>query len=95
MALDARTLEHIAWLARLKLSDEEKEKFSKQLSDVLEMFSKVSKASDNELEPAFHAVSIEARAQEARKDEPKKWEWDPLGNAKHKEGGFIKSPKIV
>ena len=84
-------LQHVSKLARLELSEEEKEKFSKQLQGVLDLFAKVANA-ETEDEPAYHCVEAESRL---RPDEPERFDWDPFANAKHVEGRYIKSPKII
>ena len=42
--------------------------------------------------PAFHSVSVE---NVWRDDVAKKTDWEPLGNAKQKENGYFKGPRIV
>ena len=84
-------LQHVSRLARLQLSDEERQKFTKQIQDVLDLFNKVASA-NVEGEPAYHCIEAENGL---RPDKPVKFDWDPLANAKHVEGKYIKSPKIV
>ncbi|MEM0146947.1 MAG: Asp-tRNA(Asn)/Glu-tRNA(Gln) amidotransferase subunit GatC [Candidatus Micrarchaeaceae archaeon] len=91
-SFDANTLDHVAALARLKISDIEKEKFAKQLSDVLSIFDLLDSVDTTNSEAAFHPMKIKAKV---REDKQEKWQWDPLANSKHNEGKYIKSPKIL
>jgi len=89
---DETLLVHVAKLARLELSEEEKRKFTEQLQAVLEMFGRIDKVNVEGLDPAFHPIEIPAKL---RPDEAEKWSWDPLANSRHNEGKYIKSPRIV
>ncbi|MEM3791640.1 MAG: Asp-tRNA(Asn)/Glu-tRNA(Gln) amidotransferase subunit GatC [Candidatus Micrarchaeaceae archaeon] len=86
-------IERVAKIARIKLSEEEKEKFAKQIPSILSLFSKVSEADPKE-EASLHPIPISGN-ESLREDEPKKFEWNPLSNAKEKEGRYIKGPRIV
>ncbi|MGC8547440.1 MAG: Asp-tRNA(Asn)/Glu-tRNA(Gln) amidotransferase subunit GatC [Candidatus Micrarchaeia archaeon] len=89
---DAATIEHVSKLARLRLSDSEKEKFVKQINDVLGIFGKIDSVDASGLDPAFHPIKIPERL---REDVPEKWKWDPFYNSRQNEGKYIKSPRIV
>jgi aspartyl-tRNA(Asn)/glutamyl-tRNA(Gln) amidotransferase subunit C len=67
MALSKADVEHIAQLARLHLSDEEKERYREQLSDILEHVSALQKLDTKDV-PPMSSVGVE-RAR-LRKDEP-------------------------
>ena len=89
--IDKKLMEHIASIARLSLTEKEKEFYTKQLSEVLGAFKEIDKA-DAKSSPAFHPVPIE---DVWREDKVAKTSWDPLGNAKHKEKGYFQGPRIV
>lgn len=89
--IDKKLIEHICTIAKLTPSDKEKEAYMKQISEVLDAF-KVLKEVEAEGEPAFHPTKIE---NVWREDKVVKTKWDPLGNAKNKEQGYFKGPKIV
>ena len=84
-------MEHICLLAKLNLTDSEKESYARELSDVLEAF-KVLDGIDAKDEPAFHPIEIRDRL---REDKVKLTKWNPLGNAKSVDKKYITGPKIV
>jgi len=49
-------VDHVARLARLELSDEERDRFTRQLSDLLEYFAKLSELDTDDVEPASHVM---------------------------------------
>ena len=67
MALSRKEVEHIAMLARLKLSDEEIERYRKQLSSILEHFARLQTLDTTEVPPLS---SVLAEAMPLRQDEP-------------------------
>jgi aspartyl-tRNA(Asn)/glutamyl-tRNA(Gln) amidotransferase subunit C len=89
--IDKKLIERIEHVARIKLTDREKEMYAKQLSDVLAAFKQIDgiETSDS---PAFHPITVE---NVWREDKANPTEWDPLGNSKHKEQGYFKGPRIV
>lgn len=89
--IDRKTMEHICMLAKLNLTDAEKESYARELSDVLEAF-RVLDSIDAKDEPAFHPIEIRDRL---REDEVKPTKWNPLGNAKAVDSRYFKGPKIV
>lgn len=90
--INEKTVEHVARLARLKLSEEEIKKFTKQLSDVLEAFKILDKVDTKSKEPSFHPQEIK---NVWREDAVESFKWDPLENTKHKEGKHFRGPRIV
>jgi aspartyl-tRNA(Asn)/glutamyl-tRNA(Gln) amidotransferase subunit C len=51
-------VEHIARLARLSLSEEEKELFGSQLSRILDYMEKLSELDTKDIEPTSHVLSL-------------------------------------
>ncbi|MDA3811082.1 MAG: Asp-tRNA(Asn)/Glu-tRNA(Gln) amidotransferase subunit GatC [Spirochaetaceae bacterium] len=58
MKIDAGQLTKVAQLARLELSDEEKEEFSKQLSDVMDYVEKIKSLDTDSVEPTDHIAGL-------------------------------------
>jgi len=52
-------IDHVAKLARLALTAEEKEKFAQQLCDVLHHIEQLGKVDVNAVEPTAHAFAVE------------------------------------
>ena len=87
-------MEHIALLARLYLSEPEKEMFTKQLGQILEHAGKISRLDTAAVEPTSHAMAIRNvwRADELKPCLSKE---EALSNAPEEEAGAFKVPKIV
>lgn len=58
MKLSYEQVRHIAWLARLSLSDEEVEKFSLQLSNILENFEILKEVDTSAVPAASHIIPL-------------------------------------
>jgi len=52
-------VKHIAWLARLGLSEEEVERFSLQLSNILENFEILKQVATTNVPPATHTIPLQ------------------------------------
>ncbi|MDH4068301.1 MAG: Asp-tRNA(Asn)/Glu-tRNA(Gln) amidotransferase subunit GatC [Dehalococcoidia bacterium] len=59
MKLSYEQVRHIAWLARLGLSDEEVDKFSLQLSNILENFEILKEVDTADVPPATHTIPLQ------------------------------------
>lgn len=90
--IDRKLIDRVSKNARLKLTEEETERFAKQLEDILDAFKKIDEVDTRDAKPSFHPQEIKNIW---REDKAEKWEWEPLDNTKHKEGKYFKGPKIV
>ena len=88
-----KEVEHVAKLARLELTEEEKVKFSKQLGDVLEYAQQMNEIDTEGVEPMSHAIPI---VNVMREDEVvhELSREELMANAPLKEDGFFRVPKI-
>jgi aspartyl-tRNA(Asn)/glutamyl-tRNA(Gln) amidotransferase subunit C len=59
MKLSYEQVRHIAWLARLGLSEEEVDKFSLQLSNILENFEILKQVDTTNVPPATHTIPLQ------------------------------------
>ena len=66
--IDREQVLHVARLARLRLSDEETEQMSRELSTVLDHIEKISELELENVEPTSHVIEVE---NVLRKDEPR------------------------
>ena len=57
--IDIKEVEHIAKLARLNITEEEKIKFQKELSSILDYVEKLKEINVQEIEPTSHPLEIE------------------------------------
>ena len=90
--LDKGLVERIALIAKLELSDREKEMYLKELGDVLKTFKALDEVDTKDVEPAFHAMPV---VNSWREDNAQDTPWDPLAGVKKKEDGYYKGPRIV
>ena len=68
MSLTLKEVEHIALLARLELTDEEKQRYRQQLSHILAHVAQLQKLDTSRIEPAS---SVQPKGARLRTDEPK------------------------
>ena len=98
MALTKKEVEKIAGLARLGISEEEKEKFTEDLSLVIGYVQKLSEVNVEKVEPMTGGTNLE---NVVRKDDEKKdiandeMKADILNAAPNKENSYFKVPSIL
>ena len=87
-------MKHIAWLARLGLSEEEVEKFSLQLSNILENFEILKQVDTANVPPATHTIPLQ---NVVRKDDVAESysQAEILSNAPKQEGNCFKVQAIL
>ena len=91
---DKETVRKVAEIARLDLTENELEKMSKDLEDILSAFSDIDKAKSSSIKPSFQPFEMEnvLREDKVEKSLP---QGEALKNAKHKEKGYFKGPKAI
>jgi aspartyl-tRNA(Asn)/glutamyl-tRNA(Gln) amidotransferase subunit C len=91
MAITRDEVLHVARLARLELTDEEVERFTEQLSAILEAVAKVSELDLSGVEATAHPLDVVNvwSEDEARPCLPVE---DALANAPDRHAGFFKVP---
>lgn len=94
MKITKQEVTHVAYLARLHFSEEEKEKFTTQLNKILEYMDQLGKLDTSQIEPTFHAV---AQTNVFREDvvQPSISQELSLSNAPDRDRGFFRVPKII
>lgn len=94
MAISVEEVEHVARLARLGLTQREKERFASQLGAILEYAKRISEIDTEGVEPMAHAVPL---SNVFRADEPGGClsQEDALSAAPKAEGGGFVVPRIV
>jgi aspartyl-tRNA(Asn)/glutamyl-tRNA(Gln) amidotransferase subunit C len=92
--LSPKEVEHVALLARLKLTGEEKETYRKQLSDILDNFRKLQDLDTESIPPTAHVLPLQNVFREDRVGEHMAVE-KVLANAPQRQDDFFKVPKIV
>ncbi len=87
-------IEKVARLARLELSEEEKETFGKQLDQVLAYMEQLNRLDTTGVEPTSHAIPIHNvfREDEVKPSSPQE---EVLAVAPDEEEGHFKVPRII
>jgi aspartyl-tRNA(Asn)/glutamyl-tRNA(Gln) amidotransferase subunit C len=87
-------IEHVARLARLELTDEERARLREQLGVILEAAAKVSEVATDDVPPTAYAI---ARSNVLRPDEitPSLTTEEVLSNAPEVEDDRFKVPRVV
>ena len=87
-------IEHVARLARLELTDEEKARLREQLGVILEAAAKVSEVATDDIPPTAYAIT---RSNVLRPDEitPSLTTEEVLSNAPEVEDDRFKVPRVV
>jgi aspartyl-tRNA(Asn)/glutamyl-tRNA(Gln) amidotransferase subunit C len=92
--ISAKEVEHIAWLAKIELSQDEKELFTKQFNSILKYFEVINEIDTETIQPTTQVIE---EASDLREDKvtPSLSIDEALTNAVHRERGFFKAPKII
>lgn len=88
------TIEYIGILAKLELSEEEKEQAKKDMGNMLDYINKLNELDTKEIEPMSHIFPISNVFREDRIINENKQE-SILSNAPEKKEGSFKVPKTV
>jgi aspartyl-tRNA(Asn)/glutamyl-tRNA(Gln) amidotransferase subunit C len=94
MSLTVDQVEHVARLARLEISPEEKERFTHQLNDILQYVEKLQQLDTEGIEPTAHVIPL----QNVFRDDktcPSFDKEDILANAPDREEDFFRVPQIM
>ena len=94
MEVDRKLIEHVASVARLKLTEAEIKKFIPQLKEAIEFFSKLQEVNTEGIKPLFQPIEIR---NVLREDEPKECltQDEALSQTEHKKDGYFKGPRAV
>ena len=92
--IDKRQVEHVALLARLKLTKKEIEEYAKELSSIIDWVEILSKAKLEKIKPISQITDLLNVVEEdmVKFEENKK---ELLKNIPLKENGFIKVKRII
>lgn len=92
--IDKKTIEHIAKLARLELTEKEAQEYSEQLSKALNYFEQISKVETQGVAPLVTPTDIENYWREDIVSRELSSE-EMLANAPAKSGYLFKVPPVV
>ncbi len=96
MSISKKDVEHVARLARLALTEDEKERYTSQLGAILTYIETLNQLKTDHVPPATHALPL---ANVWRKDSPEvhvlATQEELLMNAPEREGPFFKVKKVI
>ena len=94
MAISREEVEHVAFLARLGLTDTEKQTLQEQLSAILEHMRTINELDTSEIPPTAQVIPLR---NVMRPDEPQPSlpVDDVLRNAPDREGDFFRVPHVL
>jgi aspartyl-tRNA(Asn)/glutamyl-tRNA(Gln) amidotransferase subunit C len=92
--LSKKEVEHVAWLAHIELTEQEKTVFTEQFNEILDYFKKIDEIETRGIEQTSHVLELN---NVFRKDEikPPLSTEQALKNAAKKQKKFYKAPTIV
>jgi aspartyl-tRNA(Asn)/glutamyl-tRNA(Gln) amidotransferase subunit C len=94
MKLSIEEVKHIADLARLKLTEAEKEKYAAQLSDILDYAAKLEELDTEHILPTASVLDIPLRLREDKAQLGLSQE-EVLSNASETQDGQFKVPPVM
>ena len=94
MGISREEVKHIAKLARLEFSEQEIDRFTEQLSTILDYVSKLNELETGNVKPTSHVIDLKNcfKEDEVKDSLPVD---DSLRNAPQREKNFFKVPKII
>jgi aspartyl-tRNA(Asn)/glutamyl-tRNA(Gln) amidotransferase subunit C len=94
MPIDRDAVDHVARLARLDLSEDERSRMQEELAQILAHAEKIQSLDLEDVPPTSHSVPLRnvMRADEVAPSLPKE---DALANAPAAEDGRFKVPRII
>lgn len=94
MSVTTKDVEHIAELARLEFTPQEKEKFTHQLNEILQYMEKLNELDTSDVEPLSHVIEL---SNVFREDVviPSIPTEDALKNAPATKDSLFRVPKVI
>ena len=93
-AIDRATVEYVAALSRIKLTEAELEVFSRQLAEILDYINQLNQLDTSEVAPLAQAVEVPNVLREDRLRESLAVD-DALSNAPERSRDFYKVPAVL
>ena len=94
MKLSTSDVEYVAKLARLEVTEAEKEKFTAQLNDILLYIDKLNELDTQGVAPMTHAIAVTNVFREDKIEESLGTQ-KALANAPDARGEFFRVPKVI
>lgn len=94
MRISKKEIEHIAMLARLSLSEKEKELYGAQLSKILDYMEKLNELDTKDIEPTSHIITLNNVMRDDVLEDSIPRE-EALKNAPSRSEKFYRVPRII
>jgi len=94
MAISRKEVDHVAFLARLGLTDEEKATLQEQLSAILEHMRTINELDTSQIPPTAQVIPLR-NVMRADEPEPSLPVDDVMRNAPDREGTFFRVPPVL
>ena len=91
--ITVKDVEHVAKLARLELTESEKEKFTQQLDSILQYVEQMNEIDTTGVEPMSHVIPV-TNVMREDKVVYTNTKQELMQNAPEEEDGFFRVPKI-
>ena len=94
MPVTIEQVEHIARLAKLSFTDEEKAKLVEQFNLILNYMSKLNELDTSDVEPTYNVLALQ---NVMREDKIKSWlmQEEAIANAPASHHGYFSVPKVI
>lgn len=86
-------VEHIGWLARIEISEQEKAEYMEKLNSVLDYFGQLDEVATDDVPPTYHVIDLHNVFREDVVEESLSQD-EVLANTEHKQEGTFKVPRI-
>lgn len=94
MSITIRDVEHVAKLAKLKLSQTEKRKFQKELDKIIKYIDQLNQVDTENVPPTSHVIPMKNVLREDKVKSSLTQE-EALANAPDKKDGYFRVPKVI
>lgn len=92
--ITTKEVEHISWLARLKVNEEQLEGYALQLNSILDYFAQLDEVETKDVEPTCHVIDVNNVFRDDVITSPLSQD-EAIGNAPKKQDGYFKAPRII
>jgi len=92
--ITTKDVEHIGWLARLKMEEEQLEGYTDQLNSVLDYFGQLDEVDTKEVEPTYHVLEMNNVFRDDEVTDCLSQD-EAIGNAPKTQDGYFKAPRII
>lgn len=89
-----KDVDHVALLGRLELTDEEKERYTRQLNDILGHFQSLERLNTENVQPTAHVLPLKNVLREDWVGQHISRE-DALANCPDRDENYFKVPRII